>query len=290
MVKWGFRVMWIMSILFCITSVVLYHFELSSTYKPLVKAVLYVPLSLGLGGVLANILQLGVDQLADASSREIASFFNWITWLWFVSGIGVGISQSCLCSQSKLLGFLVLPAVITVAIATDYLFSQWLTLEAVSYNPLVLIKKILHYSMKNKYPRLRSAYVYWDDKHHSRIDVAKDKYGGPFTMEQVEDVKTFFRIISVIFIVALFVGMFLSSYMVYDELLYQLHDSDKSEKNCGNNYIIRGCFQRFTVYYSGNIILIIIIPIFELIYPFFKIHYQVSILKKVSYGMFFFSF
>ena len=64
-------------------------------------------------------------------------------------------------------------------------------------NPLKLIYQVLKYAVKNKYPRLRSAFTYWEDKPYSRIDLGKNKYGGPFTIEQVEDVKTFFRILAV---------------------------------------------------------------------------------------------
>ena len=289
MVKWGLRVMWMVSFIFCVASVLLDHFQLSSSSKIIVIAVIYVPLTLGLGAVIANILPLGVDQLADASSTEIVSFFNWSAWLWFLEGIFIGVSQSCLCSSlSKQVGLLILPSVLTVAVVTDFLLNHWLVLEAVSYNPIALIWKTLLYAMKNKYPRLQSAYVYWDDRLYSRIDLAKKKYGGPFTAEQVEDVKTFFRITSIILTISLFAGIFVASSVAYDKLMYRLHDSVNknnivSGMNCGN---MRGCFQRFAVYYSGNILLVIVIPILELVfYPLFRRHVQLSILKKVSFGL-----
>ncbi len=40
--------------------------------------------------------------------------------------------------------------------------------------------------------------MYWEDKPYSRIDLGKSKYGRPFTTEQVEDVKTFFRILALL--------------------------------------------------------------------------------------------
>ena len=43
----------------------------------------------------------------------------------------------------------------------------------------------------------RSAFTYCEDKLPSRIDFAKSKYGGPFTTEQVEDVKMFLRVLAV---------------------------------------------------------------------------------------------
>jgi len=64
-----------------------------------------------------------------------------------------------------------------------------------------LIYQVLRYAAKNKYPSMRSAFTYWEDKPYTRIDLGKRKYGGPFTTEQVEDVKTFFRVL-VLLIVA----------------------------------------------------------------------------------------
>ena len=52
---------------------------------------------------------------------------------------------------------------------------------------------MLNYARKNKYPRRRSALTYWEESAPSRLDLGKDKYGGPFTEEEVEDVKTFLR-------------------------------------------------------------------------------------------------
>ena len=53
---------------------------------------------------------------------------------------------------------------------------------------------MLNYARKNKCPRLRSALTYIDEEHPSRLDFGKHKFGGPFTEEEVEDVKTIFRL------------------------------------------------------------------------------------------------
>ena len=276
-VKWGLRIIWVTSILFCIINVV--HFE-----KSAVRAVvIYVPLSLGLCGLVANILQLGIDQLADASSDEITSFIRWCMWLWFLSGISVAVSKLCFLPEYKVLGFLPLPAVITVGIVADCFFNHWLTKEPVSDNPLVLIMRVLQYAMKNKYPRLRSAFADWDNKRNSRVDLAKSEFGGPFTRGQVEDVKTFFRILSIILIAALFLSLSVSVYPMYGNLMSHLE--------CGNadNHNLAQCFKVVAVSYSGRIFMVITIPIFEFFfYPFFKQCVQVSISGRITFGMVFF--
>ena len=58
---------------------------------------------------------------------------------------------------------------------------------------------MLNYARKNKYPRKRSAFTYLDEEQPSRLDFGKDeKFGGPFTEEEVEDVKTALRLIPLV--------------------------------------------------------------------------------------------
>ena len=47
---------------------------------------------------------------------------------------------------------------------------------------------------KTNYPRNRSALTYWEENYPSRLDLGKEKYGGPFTEEQVENVKVVMRL------------------------------------------------------------------------------------------------
>ena len=62
-------------------------------------------------------------------------------------------------------------------------------------NPFKNIYKVLKYSWNHKVPEHRSAFTYWEEDIPRRIDLGKNKYGGPFTNEEVEDTKTFLRIL-----------------------------------------------------------------------------------------------
>ena len=53
----------------------------------------------------------------------------------------------------------------------------------------------LRYTWNHKVPQHRSAFTYWEEDIPRRIDLGKNKYGGPFTNEEVEDTKTFLRIL-----------------------------------------------------------------------------------------------
>ena len=62
-------------------------------------------------------------------------------------------------------------------------------------NPFKNIYKVLKYSWNHKVPEHRSAFTYWEEDIPRRIDLGKSKYGGSFTNEEVEDTKTFLRIL-----------------------------------------------------------------------------------------------
>ena len=55
------------------------------------------------------------------------------------------------------------------------------------------------FAMKHKAPISRSAFTYCENEHLSRIDYGKQRYGGPYTTEQVEDVKVFLGMMKIIF-------------------------------------------------------------------------------------------
>ena len=50
----------------------------------------------------------------------------------------------------------------------------------------------------NKRPIRRSAFTYCEDEIPSRLDLGKQRYGGPFTTEQVEDVKVFLHMLKIL--------------------------------------------------------------------------------------------
>ena len=57
---------------------------------------------------------------------------------------------------------------------------------------------IIKFAKSHKHPLRRSAFTHCDNYIPSRFDFAKERFGGPFTTEQVEDVKTFLRILVVL--------------------------------------------------------------------------------------------
>lgn len=298
-IKWSLRALWLMSILFCMTSGLLQYFSPSSSdsYSWLLHSfsilwyAIYIPISICLGGALVNSFQLGIDQLADASSEEIVSFFHWTLWVWYFCKFLVRLSQSCICLEYKPVGYLLVPLLLTVAVVLDIFLNHWLVKEPVADNPVTLIFKILRYAAKNKYPRQQSALTCWDNRRHSRLDLAKFTFGGPFTIEQVEDVKSFFRIAGIVITGAFFCGIYLALFPQFHEVLYHLRNGhfiyDSSLDQCGCTHL-GNCLKEVAVLFSGPLLLMVGIPVFEFVlYPRFKRYLQVSVLWRLSISLMF---
>ena len=65
-------------------------------------------------------------------------------------------------------------------------------------NPYKTVYSILKFAKIHKHPLRRSAFTHCDNYIPSRLDFAKERFGGTFTTEQVENVKTFLRILLVL--------------------------------------------------------------------------------------------
>ena len=95
--------------------------------------------------------------------------------------------------------------------------------EPSTKNPFKLIYQVIRFVIKNKHPRCRSAFTYCEDELPSRIDFGKSKYGGPFTTEQVEDVKTFFKMLPLIATFGTLFGAILATINFYMTMSHFLH-------------------------------------------------------------------
>ena len=158
---------------------------------------------LGVAGYQANFVQFGLDQLLEAPSVSLALFIHLIVWAFSLGTFAVQVlnaffickypsnaSSSLQCWFVLIMSAFVFFALLCLNCCTFYT-------EPGHHNPYKMVVKVLNFARKHKYPLQRSAFTYCDDEEPSRIDFAKERYGGPFTTEQVEDVKVLLRIILV---------------------------------------------------------------------------------------------
>ena len=189
----------------------------TSIYKDVIEivAALFITAQiLGAGLFQATAIQFGLDQLPEASTPKLVAFIHWYYWaqnagqliiFYFFYGGFIAIIETCKAtthSQMRHLEYTGLAAasgvVCLIAVATTIYFfasrKHFYILRA-GMNPFKTIYKVLKYSWKHKIPEHRSAFTYWEEDIPHRIDLGKNKYGGPFTNEEVEDTKTFLRIL-----------------------------------------------------------------------------------------------
>ena len=81
---------------------------------------------------------------------------------------------------------LIVAVPLAVIIVSDCLCQQWLDRTHKVTNPIKLIIQVLNYTRKHSYPERRSAFTYIDEEQPTRMDYGKEKFGGPFTEEEVD--------------------------------------------------------------------------------------------------------
>ena len=155
-------------------------------------------------------LSFGVDQLLGASGEELSAFMQWF-YFSFTTGWAVSELLTCIVVNVHNSIFALYAAhfcSLFVAFLVMVYGRKVMTAEPQTRtNPISQVVRILKYAKSNKFPRRRSALTYWENDYPSRIDLCKEKYGGPFTEEQVQDVKTLFKVIPLLICMLVFFVM-----------------------------------------------------------------------------------
>ena len=220
--------------------------------------VLYVLMLVGLGIFQANVIQFGVDQLLDASASEITAFVNWYVWTVFSSGIVLTFALGCLEDTYSLTKSLFVAISVSLALCTEFFFKNRLVAEPANIqNPLNLIAKVLKFRYKHKHPKQRSAFTYWEDKLPMRIDLAKQKYGGPHTNEEVEDVKTFIRMLATILTASVFLTVNIADSGLQSQSILQYSAPNASKTTA--------CYNIKSVSYLDHYVIVLLVPLYELV-------------------------
>ena len=281
-IRFSMCIMWISSLLLTISLIILQSLDLQNLSK--VLHLFLLPLALGYSSFQANVIQFGVDQLYDASSTEIKTFVTWYSWTLLSSRATVSTACFYISKEYKLLVPLLVCLKLTLAVSMGILFNKVLIKEPVTQNPFKTVYGVIKYALKHKSPRLRSAFTYTGEEDlPSRIDFGKSKYGGPFTTEQVEDVKTLFRVV-LVFLVGC--------------ALFAMTTEDRSIPNNLRNILLRALshtpeyvFNNF--YFIAGLLMvplyeIVVHPLFNSYLPTLQSHVKVYIgftLRIVRYAI-----
>ena len=240
----------------------------------------------GIGGFQSNAVQFGLDQLLDASSEELSLFLHWFVWTQYIGDLFPrGITTISYCHSlrfNKIIGFsaLLYLALSSVGLTLACCRRRWFNCENVVGNPYQNVYRVLKFSARHGKPLgHRSALTYSDDVRPSRIDFAKQKYGGIFTTEIVEDVKTFLRILLMLLAITPMFCFDVSTSYLFP--IYGLH--------LGKNVSVSTeCSYEWMLFESGTlspIISVIVIPLYIiLVYPHIK-RWVPRIIYRMGVGM-----
>ena len=161
----------------------------------------YLTQYVGLALFSANIIQYIIDQLVGASADELNTVIYWHCAALPLKSLLLFGTCFNTYRYTNLIMFILSGVAISLILVSHSFFKHKLENISLIKNPIKLIVRVLCYARKHKYPENRSALTYWEEEAPSRIDLGKDKYGGPFTVEEVEDVKTVFRIIPLFIVI-----------------------------------------------------------------------------------------
>ena len=218
----------------------------------------------------SNIIQFSLDQVIGASADELSAIIYWHTVCIPLSYLVLKIGE-CMIEQFFIVSYIMSGMAVSVVLVSNYLFKHWLDTTPNIVNPVKLIGEVLNYARKNKYPRNRSALTYWEEDYPSCLDLGKEKYGGPFSVEQVEDVKTVLRLIP------LFISIVGVSCAI-EATVYSFSIQNKRSQfiSC---FVSKGSFHL--------LVAVVLILLYQLlIYPcFYK--FIPSMLKRIGLGLIF---
>ena len=257
---------------------------------------------LGMGLFESTAIQFGMDQMLEASSDQLSTFIHWYYWsqnlgqlvsLCFITAVLTYFSQ---CNIKLDIQYTTEPynhlhpyeftitIVVILFVAGLQLVcacvglcllvcsKRHLNIDRTGQHPLKLVYQVLRYAWNHTCPENRSAFTYWEDDIPPRIDLGKNKYGGTFTTEEVEDTKTFLRILLLLLSL---LGFHLSGhgYSLLDQL---------GRSQCPSLWVLAlvGDPMYITIF-----TVIIGVPVYQFIIVRFGQRYLPNMLKRMGLGL-----
>lgn len=219
----------------------------------------------------------GMDQIKNPSSDELSSYIFW--WV-FVEVLSLAIGSVIFISPTRYFDHGLIVFTFTNA-AVGFFIVLFLIINKCHFAPLYFdeqagadsyrqVTEVVRFAALNKYPLNRSAWTYCEDEKITRLDLAKIRYGGPFTTEQVENVKTIIRLLLILgaCCASSFGFLAASNLNIIDLFLQHMQWNSVALK--------------LSLFYCPDVVVLVLIPVFEtLLYPCVR-RWLPSILKRLG--------
>ncbi len=213
------------------------------------------------------VMVLLADQLTELVIKVYKSLFD---LRWIVQNNIIFMSNGSIVAFDVCFSASVVFSVIILFLVEKY--SSKFQHHNTKGNPYKLVYGVMSFAIKHKKPIRRSAFTYCDDERPSRLDFGKQRYGGPFTTEQVEDVKVMMNIVKVLIALCPY---FLLEFTGNTVLAQYRHHKELYN----SNFLHRMILKNATL--SSFIVTIFILFSIVIIRPF-NCNFTVSILKRIG--------
>ena len=288
-IHYSIWIMWIATVLATASSVMVQFVDGYSNINAKLLTVLLSLTAIGFGGYQANIIQFGLDQLYDASTTEIKSFIVWYAWSLLSAGFINDFVFACLSNKYQPILYLMVCVNVSLAIVLIIFQNRWLIKEEpLKGNAIKQAYRVIKYAIKTKRPRQRRAFTYCEDELPSRIDFGMDKYGGPFTIEQVEDVKTCLRLIPIAIVGGALAGSAVIVSYLRDRISNTFTTFDENYSNSEPDSLTKCYYEAsftHTAYYGAALLIILNECFFYPIFHRLKCYPHIQSMQKVVIGV-----
>ena len=219
----GWWLFWLGYAIFLLTHSADLKEDSSSGIYKLLAAIVTVLFVFGSACVEAVIIPFGMDQVQQgATSEELSSYFFWyyfgrqfgyilnvlvyllLSFLFFDVRSKLGVytyndKPAAFHDVKDITEGVISVIFVTGAILFQFFTDKWLFKAKRRENPLRLIFGVLSFAatVKRQPPRYRRSFRYGEGR-LPRIELAKMEFDGKYSSEEVEDVKTFVRLLSII--------------------------------------------------------------------------------------------
>lgn len=259
--------------------------NVSGTLAAILITVLTVLDQIGFASFQVTAIQFGTDQLQGAPKDHLSAFIFWYIFVeQTATPIVEWVNYSFYFTRTLynvgwvLFGWsLLVASLLTFVIVFKSCFmSHWFVREPGTPNPYRLVYHVIKFALKHKQPIQCDTSGQWENKRPSRLDYGMCKYGGPFTAEEVENVKKLLKLGALL--ISLF-GVFIATYTLqYDwQSLVMVHIGGRTLSPQNSSPLL---FEAL----CDTVVLVLLIPLHELvIYPYFQ-KYIPSMLKRIWLG------
>ena len=177
-----------------------------------------------------------------------------------------------------LLALIFLLLLVGMPISFYFAKPKWFIVDPGIGNPYREVVRVVRFARRHKIPIRRSAFTYWEDDIPTGLDLGKSKYGGPFTTDQVENVKAFFGIVSVLFSLGPFFTADIAASTFLPILKYHMDNWIPGYTANDLNDVLYFMFTNGGTLYPFFIVILIFL---KFIYPRYE-RYIPSILKRIG--------